>query len=71
MTRTAYLIICTVLFIIAMIGVSYVAKAMVGTWGAWVAIPWIAGLLIVGWIWERKEKANKARLLRQHDQSPQ
>lgn len=43
-----------VLFIVVMLGITWIVKLGVGAWSWWFIIPWIAGFLLIAWIIDRR-----------------
>ena len=60
MSRTALLVACTVTFIVGMFLIGLVIKYLVANIGWWVAWPWLAVCLFIGYLIERHEKRKRS-----------
>ena len=69
MSRTTYLVACTVSFIVAMFIVGVVLKFLIANVGLWIIVPWGAVCLFIGYLIERHEKRKRSDLHNQDGQN--
>lgn len=60
MSRTTYLVACTVSFIVAMFLVGVVHKYLIANVGVWIVLPSLAVCLFIGFLIDRHEKRRRS-----------